>query len=149
MGEKKRRMAAGGGRRDDVIRLPDGPTLTMMRGMSVAQMQHYLDEANATTDRAIDLGLSKDPEWLRKRFAEVDMVVGVFPHASERGGVGIACLKGWGRLKLLSQGKRDIDLTCFYWRCVDLYQAEAFCLEFGDGRQAMAKAEMQAGSTAA
>jgi len=77
------------------------------------------------------------------------MVVGVFPRASERGGVGIACLKGWGRFKLMSQGKRDIELNCFYWRCVDLYQAESFCLEFGDGRQAMAVAEARAGSTAA
>ncbi|MGU3541366.1 hypothetical protein [Methylobacterium sp. A52T] len=117
--------------------------------MSVAQIQHYLDEANATTDRAISRGVSKDPEWLRKRFAEVDMVVAVFPHAGERGGVGIACLKGWGRLMLMSQGKRDADVTIFYWRCVDLYQAEAFCLEFGDGRQAMARAEAEAGSNTA
>ncbi|WP_139257048.1 hypothetical protein [Methylobacterium sp. yr668] len=117
--------------------------------MSFAQMQHYADEANATTDRAISQGVSKDPEWLRKRFEEADMVVAVFPHASERGGGGIACLKGWGRLMLMSQGKSDADVKIFYWRCVDIYQAEAFCLEFGDGRQAMARAEAQAGSTAA
>ena len=50
MGEKKRRQAAGGGRKDEEIHLPGHPTLTMMRGMSVAQMQQYIDEANDTTD---------------------------------------------------------------------------------------------------
>jgi len=50
MGEKKRRQAAGGGRKDEEIHLPGHPTLTMMRGMSVAQMQQYIDETNDTTD---------------------------------------------------------------------------------------------------
>jgi len=128
MGEKKRREKNG------TYRVPARPTMCVLRDESAAEMQRYTDAANAEMEAAIAGGYNTH-EWIRERFAESDIVFGIYPDPTERYGVGVAILRGMGRLHLVSQGKKDVALKAFHLRCTDKMHAEAYCLALGDGRQ--------------
>lgn len=120
MGESKRRKGRDNGWR------PIYPNLT------AEKRREIIRRANEATDLACRPGVDHGA-WYREQF-QADIVYGIWKDASQPGKVAIALLKGWGRLKLISQHTKGVPCTLAEVRFLNEVHATATGMMLGDGR---------------
>lgn len=120
MGEKKRRAKAG-------LKDLHYPNFPEERRREIVRL------ANETMDLGIAAG-HDGIESLREDF-KADIVYGVWQEDTAQNRIVIACLKGYGRMKLISQASNAVDATECCLRFSGRQEAWVAASYFGDLRQ--------------
>lgn len=105
--------------------------------LDAATLCEWVRLANKWADRLILLCArtgQKHTDYLRERFSESNLVIGVWNDEHAQYGCGFGVLKGLGRLMLISQAKKSSREKFYVVRARCYEDAAAMCLVYGDDR---------------
>jgi len=113
--------------------------ITDTTNWTVAELQEFAEDANRTVDEVAARGEDWDA-FIRRVAPDYDLIQAIWRDPKAPRGFNIGIIKGEGKLMLIAQGKKSMNIRKLRFRLPNQDCAEATWVLYGDGRSQVPEA---------